>query len=300
MNTGLLSLLLIADSNTSESDIRQINAAVMTAKTLYSEHDLVLVTNGGSPEVMKAISSAVASLENAKLVCLAQEADPDAAIMIGLQRSIGDLVLIGSVSDIPLELVDEMIARSQEGHEVVVAEHQYKGVTYSPERTNYSARLLSRAAVHFVIHAGASERAAYHLLPRHQLFNPVFVSHEASKKPAQSIVRGLRRRWRSLISSQVTPLRIASGMALFGAMANIVYSMYVIVLYMIKDTVAPGWVTLSLQSSGMFMLFSMALFVLTEYLIGLVRANQLNQSTRIVREERSRNVTFDRENLECL
>ena len=43
--------------------------------------------------------------------------------------------------------------------------------------------------------------------------------------------------------------------------------MYVVVIALFKHDVAPGWVSLSLQQSGMFLLISLVLLVLGEYIL---------------------------------
>jgi hypothetical protein len=53
----------------------------------------------------------------------------------------------------------------------------------------------------------------------------------------------------------------------FGAISNLLYSAYVICVAVLKRDVAPGWVTLSLQQSGMFFLISLVLLVLGEYIL---------------------------------
>jgi hypothetical protein len=62
-------------------------------------------------------------------------------------------------------------------------------------------------------------------------------------------------------------MRVVSTLCLFGAGANVAYSLYVIAVALLKADVAPGWVTLSLVQSGMFFLISLVLFVVGEYVV---------------------------------
>jgi hypothetical protein len=297
---AFLSVLLVADKNTTLGDLSNINAAAATGKGHASDHDVMVVCNGCREEVWKSISTMIGRMENSKMLRLAGEVEPDVAIFEGLQRSIGDYVLVGSVQDVSLLLASDMLDRAQEGHEVVIAQPRIGATLASVESMDYGTRILSRAAVHYVLNSGASRKGAYHLLARHQLFNPIFVEYSAGGAPVENILRGLRRRWHAMISSRVTPLRVVSGMALFGAGANILYSLYVIIIFMIQDQLAPGWATLSLQASGMFFLFSLVLFMFSEYLIGMIRAAQINQGAHVISEIRSRTVTYDRANLESV
>jgi len=57
---------------------------------------------------------------------------------------------------------------------------------------------------------------------------------------------------------------------LFGALANLVYSIFVVAVGFLKPDVAPGWTSLSLQLSGMFFLISLVLLVLGEYILNMV------------------------------
>ena len=46
---------------------------------------------------------------------------------------------------------------------------------------------------------------------------------------------------------------------------DLVYCVYVLVVLLVKQHVAEGWVTLSIQSAGMFFLLFVILSVLSEY-----------------------------------
>ncbi len=73
------------------------------------------------------------------------------------------------------------------------------------------------------------------------------------------------------VSNSTAPLRIVSAVALTGALLNLFYSVYVVVVAFTKSNVQPGWTTLSLQQSGMFFLISIVMFLLTEYLAYMIR-----------------------------
>jgi hypothetical protein len=84
-----------------------------------------------------------------------------------------------------------------------------------------------------------------------------------TKKLGESIDRGMRL----LVSTTHAPMRLVTSLSLFGAIANVLYSIYVIAIGVFKQDVAPGWVSLSLQQSGMFLLISLVLLVLGEYIL---------------------------------
>ena len=102
-------------------------------------------------------------------------------------------------------------------------------------------------------------------------------------------------------SSSEHPMRLATTLSAFGAFASLIYSTYVLLIWAFNDNVAPGWVSLSMQQSGMFFLISLVLLVLSEYVLEISRkvnsgpryyiADELT-SARLTRKERL-NVEID-------
>jgi hypothetical protein len=294
----MLSILLIVDESAESSDLLKLDKVLHVIKRRSSDFEFVFLLNRGRKNVEGSIAAQLSAIPNCKLIQMAEWADPDGVILEGLQRCIGDWVIIGSLRDLHVWSLEPMLELAMAGHEVVATESRYRGRVYAPERQVYGLRLLSRAAVHYVTHASQSGKGAYHAVIHHDLFNPTKIELVSPRKPKESLFLGIRRRWRSIITSKVAPLRIASTLALFGAGVNIAYSGYVMVIYFLKNAVAPGWVTLSLQSSGMYFLFSLLFFLLCEYMIYMVRPTQPSASVRVVSETRGQHVTFDSENLE--
>ena len=75
-----------------------------------------------------------------------------------------------------------------------------------------------------------------------------------------------------------------TALSLFGAGANVLYSAYVIGIALLKADVAPGWTTLSLQQSGMFLLISLVLLVLGEYLLSVTALAAARPAYHVARE----------------
>jgi hypothetical protein len=74
---------------------------------------------------------------------------------------------------------------------------------------------------------------------------------------------------RLLVSSTRTPMRLVTWLSMCGAVANLLYCGYVVAVSVFKTDVAPGWISLSLQQSGMFFLISLVLVVLGEYILSM-------------------------------
>jgi hypothetical protein len=74
---------------------------------------------------------------------------------------------------------------------------------------------------------------------------------------------------RLLVSTTRAPMRLVTSLSLFGAVANLIYCVYIVAVGILKTDVAPGWISFSLQQSGMFFLISLVLLVLGEYILNM-------------------------------
>jgi hypothetical protein len=82
-------------------------------------------------------------------------------------------------------------------------------------------------------------------------------------------------------------MRLVTSLSLFGAVSNMAYSLYVLGIWLFKEDVAPGWVSMSLQQSGMFFLISLVLLVLGEYILNMASLSNEGPLYHIGQEFRS-------------
>jgi len=159
-----------------------------------------------------------------------------------------------------------------------------------------SYRVLSKRVINFILqHPQPS--VTYRHLPATGGFARVNLEYSATpiasstKKLSGSIDRGVRL----LVSTTQAPMRLVTSLSLFGAAANLLYSIYVVAVGLFKADVAPGWVSISLQQSGMFFLISLVLLVLGEYILHMAslsnegplhHVGQEFTSARVTRKER--------------
>ena len=102
---------------------------------------------------------------------------------------------------------------------------------------------------------------------------------------------GFQRAMRLLVSTTQAPMRMVTTLSLFGAVSNVIYSAYVIGVALLKTDVTPGWTTLSLQQSGMFLLISLVLLVLGEYMLQMASLTNEGPRYHVAQEFGSRIVT---------
>lgn len=255
-----------------------------------SDYEIVVVDNGSTDDSVTRLKALTEpdGLPNLQIYALTNEVDTGTASWVGLENALGDFIAVLDPMTDDIAFLPEMLDKAVTGADVVFAENTQKpkqsvlyrlayavfnglytkisGVNLGKEAPPY--RLLSKRVVNFILqHRQPS--LAYRHLPATAGFARCNLTYSAlpkiahGKRLADSIDRGMRL----LVSTTRAPMRIVTSLSLFGAVANVLYSIYVVVIAVLKADVAPGWISLSLQQSGMFFLISLVLLMLGEYIL---------------------------------
>lgn len=258
---------------------------------MVRDYELIIVDNGSADDSLATLRRMTeeGGLPNLQVYGLTKEVDADTASWAGMENALGDFVAIIDPMTDEVSFLPDMLENAVGGADVVFAcnrqkpfrslpyraasavfDHLYQwfnGVRLSREAPQY--RVLSKRVVSFILQH-PQPALTYRYLPATAGFIKVNLDYSASprlgqakKRLGDSVDRGLRL----LVSTTRAPMRIVTGLALFGAVANLLYSVYVVLVGLFKTDVAPGWISLSLQQSGMFFLISMVLLVLGEYIL---------------------------------
>ncbi len=260
---------------------------------LVSDHEIVIVDNASDDDSLlrlKALTG-IDGLPNLQIYALTKEVDADTAAWVGLENALGDFVAVIDPLNDDISFLPEMLDKAVSGADVVFANNEQKSAQSLAYRGAYSMfnllykwfngihlakeapqyRVLSKRVINFILQH-PQPATTYRHLPATGGFAKVNLSYSASpkiphkKRLGDSIDRGMRM----LVSTTRAPMRLVTTLSLFGAVVNLVYSVYVVAIAFLKTDVAPGWVSLSLQQSGMFCLISLVLLVLGEYILNMV------------------------------
>lgn len=257
---------------------------------LAADYEIIVIDNGsidGTIEILSQLTNP-AGLTNIQVFSLTREVDFDVATCVGLENALGDFVVTIDPFLDDIAFLPEMLNKAAGGVDVVFADNQQKPRQSFPYRIAYASfnllyksfngihlakeapqyRLLSKRVVNFILQH-PQPAITYRHLPATGGFPRINIEYTAppiagnTKKLGESIDRGMRL----LISTTQAPMRLVTSLSLFGAVANLIYSVYVVAVGVFKTDVAPGWVSMSLQQSGMFFLISLVLLVLGEYIL---------------------------------
>ena len=154
---------------------------------------------------------------------------------------------------------------------------RFNGINLTKEAPE--CRVLSKRVINFILQHN-QPAISYRLIPATAGFVKAYIEYKShpkkrqTKKLSLSIERGIKL----MVSTTHLPMRFVTFLSLFGACANLIYSFYVMFIWFFKENVAPGWVSASLQMSGMFLLISLVLLVLGEYILHM--ANLSNEEPK--------------------
>lgn len=291
-----------------------INNASRELSSLVADYELIIVDNASDDESIFTLKELIgqSGFPNLQIYVLTKEVDSDTASWVGLENALGDFVAVIDPLLEDISFLPKLLDKSASGADVVFAYNQYKpsqsfayrvaylifnylykyfnGIDLAKEAPQY--RLLSKQVINFILRH-PQPALTYRHMPATGGFVRANMQYCAkpltkkSKKLWDSIFRGVRL----LVSSTQMPMRIVTAISLFGAAANLIYSLYVVGIGLFKTNVAPGWVSLSLQQSGMFFLISLVLLVLGEYILHMASLSNEGPSYHVAQEFTSARIT---------
>jgi glycosyltransferase involved in cell wall biosynthesis len=282
--------------------------------SLVSDYELIIVDNASDDDSVSVLKMLTAEngIPNLQIYALTKEVDIDTASWVGLENALGDFVAVIDPSVDDIEFLPEMIKKVVGGADVVFANNQKKiaqsiayqfssaifnklykrfsGIHLAKEAPQY--RVLSKSVVNFILQH-PQPAMTYRHLPATGGFARVNLDYRSvpkisyTKRLGESIDRGMRL----LVSTTCAPMRLVTSLSLISAVVNLIYSLYVVAVGFLKTDIAPGWVSLSLQQSGMFFLISLVLLVLGEYILHMVSLSNEGPLYHVAQEFTSARMT---------
>lgn len=259
---------------------------------IASEYEIIVVDNASEDDsvaILKGLTSED-GLANLQIFALAKEVDADTAAWVGLENALGDFIAVIDPSMEDIKFLPNLLEEAVNGADVVFADNEQKpprslsykfaftlftflykifnGSDLNDEVPQY--RMLSKRVVNFILQY-PQPAMTYRHLPATGGFARVNLNYSAKPKAdkIKNLGSSIDRGSKLLVSTTRFPMRLVTSLSLFGAGANLVYSFYVVAVGLFKTDVAAGWVSLSLQQSGMFFLISLVLMVLGEYILNV-------------------------------
>jgi hypothetical protein len=249
------------------------------------DYELILIDNASVDGTSRWLRGLLESgeLENTIVFSLAREAEVDAALWVGVDSSLGDFVVTIPTTEDGISSLPQLLQKGREGTDVSIAVNKTSPqgtVAYQVSRLVVTKLLtssvgslsrcmvLSRRLVTYLQQHTQPQMTFRQLTQVPGLKSEVFTYESAPMYPARKTLKGRYASGVQYVTWRNPRfVRAASLLALLGAAVSVVYSLYVLGVFIFGGSVEPGWASLSLQFSGMFFLFSLALFIFGENLL---------------------------------
>jgi hypothetical protein len=290
----LLSVVLVThnDADQIQSIIRSTGKI---ASQVVSDYEIVIVDNGSTDTTSEALRELTSQTGEANLqvYTLAGRVDDLTARWVGVENSLGDIVVCLDPRQGNLDQLSLLTSQAANGNDIVFTMRSFPKGHRSLPRTllyrafgvatklstgldldSYSTSFLaiSRRVVNYLLQF-PDPQIQFRNLPSTTGFKRTSISIPLLRRNADTIKlrESLSRGIQLVTSSSESPLRLATTLSTVGAFSSLAYSIYVVLILAFKEDVAPGWVSLSMQQSGMFFLISLVLLVLSEYVLEISR-----------------------------
>jgi len=290
--------------------------AVMEASFNY--YEILIVDDASTDATRELIAEVQARARNIQLYALARRKGDNIALTAGLDHAIGDMVVMLDPRLDPPELIPTMVERALDGAEIVYGLPrerlegnglhnlalrgffallaQLNNVDVPQAMSSY--RLLNRNVLNYMLEAVDRHRSLM-LLPALSGYPYATIEYERLPDDGKSRKGDMGARISKaldlLFSTSARPLRIITLMSLSISVLSFIYAIYVVLIVVVKDDIAKGWTSMSLQISGLFFLVCIILAVMSEYLLQVLEATTHHPRYHIASQRHSGMMQIARE-----
>jgi len=292
-----------------------LERAVGVMEQNFDYYEIVVVDDASVDRTLEIVQAIQKRARNIQLYRLARRKGDNIAIIAGLDHAVGDMAVVLDPWLDPPEAIPSMVDLAIGGASIVYAlpRERLESSSLRNRLTNQflhglarlnevdvplaisSYRLFSRSVLNFILEPADRHRTLM-IAPAMSGFPYATIEYDRLVRDADNPRPGRRASlWKALdltFSSSVRPLRIVTTLALGICGLTFLYAVYVILTVMLKEDVASGWASLSLQVSGLFCLVCLLLAVLGEYLLQVLEVTTRRPLYTISRQAHSSLVDY--------
>lgn len=281
-------IMVVSETGDGFADLIRDLRIMLEAKV--KDFEIIIVDNATRDATIATIEQVIDEVPNIQVFSMARALDRDVATIAGIENAIGDYVITLLPIRDQVSALPRMLDRAAAGAEIVYGVssadkadqsrlyqlltsaffglyHRLTGIAIPAGGTQF--RLMSRRVVNYLLQTEPAH-VMLQALPAMTAFRSGTVDYEMSargRERRRSLRSGFHKALSMILSTTAVPARLLSLMAISAGLLNLLYMAYVIGIAMFKEGVAAGWITLSLQISGMFFMTSVILALLSEYIV---------------------------------
>ena len=253
----------------------------------YTTFEIVVVDDHGAKDARTYLDPLLSRLPFIRVLRLSRVMGIEISILAGLESAIGDFVVTMLLGVDPPAEVPGIVSMCTERNDIVIGK-----LANSPS-SGFAFRLLRRGfyvlsgwlirssliegATAFRGFSRQAVNALTRVRQRHRNFSlllgdigfdvtrHLYSAQAGNTRPYRpSIFRSLRLGLHLLLSYSDRLVKAGSLLGLAGSLVSFAYACYAVIIRLVLADVVPGWTTLSLQISGLFVILFIILAILGE------------------------------------
>lgn len=286
---SFVSVVCLVETNatTLYSKISEVQAEL---GALYADYEVVIVGQGSIMDtgISAAIDEILDKLPSVRYIQLVGTVGRDVAWAAGLENAIGDFVVLFDYEVDPIPVVPAVVALCKSGYDVVVgtakrrrtlayaafryfADRLLRAIEYELPKDASSLRCLSRRAVNSVTSTGRFHHQFYLRIQKTGYPSIAYQYKYGSPYSGEkSLMKGIYQLLQLMVFNSLRPLRWMSLLGFLGSSVSFLFAAYSVLIHLISSNVVPGWTTVVLSVSTLFMLQFIIMAFFGEYLIRLL------------------------------
>ena len=258
-------------------------------KKTYKNYELIFVDDGSTDDTAALFADILEEKSSLRYIRLPRRFGLEVSISCGLDNAIGDVVAVLRPASDPIDRLPDFVTKARKNHGVVV------GVREDAESLPFSYRFSYglfhaaskifldfppiRYSTYYMAFTRTSLNALLRIKDRYRTLRVLglYAGYKVDTLGYQTVSRRLDKRRRSfwtllengvstIVSNSSRPLRWASVIGMMCAGVNTVYIAYIFISKFMREKIASGWASSSLQNSIMFTLLFLLLVIVCEYL----------------------------------
>ncbi len=268
----------------------EISAMQKELNDRYSDYEIVIIGQGAIMDsaASRNIGDMLKTLPSVRYIQLVGTVSLDVAWAAGLENAIGDFVVLFEHATDPVSVVPEVVELCKSGYDVVVgtavqrrtlayrafryfADRLLRAIDYQLPKNATSLRCLSRRAVNAVTSTGRFHHQFYLRIQKTGYPSVAYNYQRNSPLTGEmSLAQGVYRLVQLMVFNSLRPLRWMSVLGFLGGLASFILATYSVLIHLISNNVVPGWTTVILSMSMMFMFQFIMMAFFGEYLSRLL------------------------------
>lgn len=279
-------VLVISDkSEILEAQLSELSSYLIKS---HSDYEIVIIDQKSDKKQEILLDGLLSKYDSIRHIRLAQEVPMDVAIAAGIENAIGDFTIYIDLNYDTIETIKSFTASAALGNDITIATTnkinslQYKvirklskrllnSIGYNLPENSTGSFCVSRRVINAITESGKFYCKLYIKISNcgYPITN-LDCSEFIKSRPKKTIKSGIEDTMHHMIFNSTKPLRWMSLLGIFGSLMAMLFSMYSLLINVIKNQVAPGWTTTILFMSFFFIIAFMMLSFFGEYLARLL------------------------------